>query len=126
MKLEDALVAHFAAKVPGLLPGKTLFHSHMPGEVVVGTLIMARVPIMKDLYSGMRKGTFQVICRDLKIALAHDRASAIMKAVESEGVIVGGVNFRFIKPQHEPLAFPRTDGAQFEASVNYTFAAHWE
>lgn len=126
MKFEDSLVEHIAASVTGLIPGSSLFHSHMPADVVSGVLVMARVPVMNDLYTGMRKGTFQVICRDVKIVLAHDRATAIMKAIASEGVVVGGVNFRFIKPQHEPLVFPRTEGAQFEAAVNYIFSASWE
>lgn len=126
MKFEDSLIQHIAANFPTLVPGRSLFHSHMPADVVSGVLVMARVPVMVDPYTGMRKGTFQVVCRDLKIVLAHDRATAIMKAIASEGVVVGEVDFRFIKPQHEPLVFPRTEGAQFEAAVNYTFAAHWE
>lgn len=126
MKLEDSLIQHIAASFPTLVAGVSLFHSHMPADVKSGVLVMTRVPILIDPYTGMRKGTFQVVCRDLKITLAHDMATAIMKAIASEGVITGGVDFRFIKPQHEPLAFPRTEGAQFEAAVNYTFAAHWE
>lgn len=126
MKFEDSLIQHISALYPSLVPGSTLFHSHMPADIKSGVLVMARVPIEIDLYTGMRKGTFQVVCRDIKITLAHDKATAIMKAIASEGVVVGGVDFRFIKPQHEPLVFPRTEGAQFEAAVNYTFAAHWE
>jgi len=126
MKFEDSLIQHIATNFPAVVPGVSLFHSHMPADVVSGVLVMARVPVLIDPYTGMRKGTFQVICRDLKITLAHDRASAIIEAIVSEGVVVGGVNFRFIKPQHEPLVFPRTEGAQFEAAVNYNFAANWE
>lgn len=126
MKFEDALVEHIASVLPDLIPRKTLFHSHMPADVKSGVLVMARVPVPIDLYSGMRKGSFQIVCRDLKIVLAHDLATSVMKAIASEGVIVGGVDFKYIKPQHEPLVFPRTEGAQFEAAVNYLFAAHWE
>lgn len=125
MILEDAIVARIAANVPGLILGKSLFHSHMPAEAKQGVLVMTRVPIGVDPYHGVRKGTFQVICRDLKIVDAHDRATAIMKAIVSEGVVQGGVRFMFIKPAHEPLVFPRTEGGQFEASVNYNFAADW-
>lgn len=125
MKLEDALVQRIAEAGLGI-PGRTLFHSHMPAEVKVGTLVMARVPVTIDPYTGMRKGPFQVICRDLEIDLAHDRASLIIKAMVSEGVTVGGVKFLFIKASNEPLVFPRTEGAQFEAAVNYNFAANWE
>lgn len=125
MILEDAIVARIAANVPGLIIGKSLFHSHMPAETNAGVLVMTRVPIEVDPYTGVRKGTFQVICRDLKIADAHNRATTIMKAIVSEGVQQGLVRFMFIKPVHEPLVFPRTPGGQFEAAVNYNFAADW-
>jgi len=126
MKLEDALISHISANAPGLVQGVSLFHSHMPAGIASGVLVMTRVPIEVGLYTGMRNGTFQVVCRDVSIPLAHDKASEIIKAISSEGVRVGTVNFRFIKPQHEPLVFPRTEGAQFEAAVNYIFAANWE
>jgi hypothetical protein len=98
----------------------------MPAELNIGILVMTRVQILVDPYTGMRKGTFQVICRDLEIVPAHDRATSLIKAIVTEGVKVGEVTFNFIKPQHEPLVFPRTEGAQFEAAVNFNFAAHWE
>ncbi|MEG0062980.1 MAG: minor capsid protein [Pseudomonas sp.] len=125
MKLEDALIKRIADAGLGV-PGKNLFHSHMPAKVNAGTLVLTRVPIVVDPYTGMRKGPFQVICRDLEIELAHNKASQLMKALVSEGVTVGGVRFLFIKANNEPLVFPRTEGAQFEAAVNYNFAANWE
>lgn len=126
MKLEDAIVARIVANVPGLIVGKTIYHSHMPSEVKSGVLVMTRTPIEVNPYTGVRKGAFQVICRELKIGDAHDRATSIMKAMATEGVIEGVVRFMFIKPAHEPLVFPRTEGGQFEAAVNYNFAADWE
>lgn len=125
MKLEDALIQRIAESGLGI-PGRTLFHSHMPAEIKVGTLVMARVPVMIDPYTGMRKGPFQVICRDVEIDLAHNKATQLMSVLVSEGVTVGGVRFLFIKANNEPLVFPRTEGAQFEAAVNYNFAANWE
>lgn len=127
MTLEDALVLLLkeSGVVPALVPGKNLFHSFMPSEVETGTLILTRVPIMIDPYHGLRKGTFQVICRNKNLVTAHDAATAILRGVVNEGVTKGGVNFRFVKALNEPLVFPRTEGGQFEASVNYNFAASW-
>lgn len=124
MKLEDALV-QLIKDGAGLVPGKNLFHSFMPSEVVTGTLILTRVPINIDPYSGLRKGTFQVICRNKNLVLAHDAATAIINGIVNEGVTKGGVNFLFVKALNEPMVFPRTEGGQFEASVNYNFAASW-
>lgn len=125
MKLEDALVKIIADAGLGI-EGKTLFHSHMPSEVQKGILVMTRVGITIDAYTGLRKGPFQIIVRDKKIADAHNLATAVLKAMKTDGKTVGVVNFLFIHADHEPLVFPRTEGGQFEASVNYTFAANWE
>lgn len=125
MKLEDAVVAIIQQAGLGV-PGKTLFHTHMPANVPKGILVMARVPVMIDKYTGLRKGPFQVIVRAATIVEAHALATQLMSALATEGKRQGPVRFLFIKPEHDPLVFPRTEGGQFEASVNYTFAANWE
>lgn len=125
MKLEEALIATIKDAGLGVI-GTTLFQSHMPAECKAGILVLARVPIMIDPYTGLRKGPFQVIVRAPKITEAHQKATLVMKALMTEGTQKGGVTFKFIKPEHEPLVFPRTEGSQFEASVNYNFAASWE
>ena len=125
MKLEEALVAIIKDAGLGVV-GSSLFQSHMPAECKAGALVLTRVGIMVDPYTGLRKGPFQVIVRAGTIVEAHTRASAIIKALTTEGTTKGGVTFKFIKPEHEPLVFPRTEGSQFEASVNYNFAASWE
>jgi hypothetical protein len=53
-------------------------------------------------------------------------AEQLMPVLMTEGAKHGEVRFLFIKPEHDPLVFPRTEGGQFEASVNYNFAANWE
>jgi hypothetical protein len=126
MKLEDAVVALIGTRVAGFTQGVNLFHSHMPAQITDGTLILTRVPIYPDAYNGMRKGTFQVIVRGTDLVAAHDKASAIAKALRGEGAVAGDVKFLFIFPENEPLVFPRTEGSLFEASVNFQFAAHWE
>lgn len=126
MKLEDAITKLIMERVPGHEEGVNLFHTHMPAQVTKGALILTRVPITNDPYTRMRKGTFQVILRGTDVVAIHDKASEIAKALRSEGAVAGGVTFNFIFPINEPLAFPRTEGSLFEASVNFQFAAHWE
>lgn len=125
MKLEDAVVARIQQSGLGI-PGKTLFHTHMPAGVGKGVLVMARVPVMIDPYTNLRKGTFQVIVRAATILDASALAVQLMQVLTTEGAKQGPVRFLFIKPEHDPLMFPRTEGGQFEASVNYNFAANWE
>lgn len=125
MKFEDSIVLQIADQGLGI-PGQSLFHSHMPAGTGKGILVMARVPVMIDMYTGLRKGTFQVVCRAPTILEAHELSTQVMAVLTTEGAKLGEVNFFFIKPEHEPLVFPRTEGSQFEASVNYNFAANWE
>ena len=125
MKLEETLVAIIQASGLGI-PGKTLFHTHMPAGIGAGILVMARVPVMIDPYTDLRKGTFQVIVRAATIQAASGLAEQLMPVLMTEGAKHGEVRFLFIKPEHDPLVFPRTEGGQFEASVNYNFAANWE
>lgn len=125
MKLETAVVGVIELAGKGI-SGKTLFHTHMPAGKGEGVLVLSRVPVSIDPYTGLKKGTFQVITRSTNVLTSHSLAVEIMKVLETEGAKHGEVDFKFIKPQHEPLVFPRTDGGQFEASVNYNFAANWE
>jgi hypothetical protein len=125
MKLQEAVVATIQQAGLGI-PGRTLFHTHMPAGINTGILVMARVPVGIDPYHGLKKGTFQVIVRAATIDAAYNLANDLMPVLTTEGAVRGEVNFRFIKPEHDPLVFPRTEGGQFEASVNYNFAANWE
>lgn len=126
MKLQQAIVDLIQANGLGQ-PGKDLFRGYMPAEVETGTVVLARVAIEEDPYSGIKKGTFQVVTRAATGDLAYDKAAAIKKLLRLEGVDLSGVSFKFILPRHEPLVFPRSDGGQYEASVNYQFVAdNWE
>lgn len=125
MKLEAAIVRRLELAGKGV-PGTNLFHSHMPAQVPVGTLVLTRVAILRDPYSGLRKGQFQVVCRGVSAEAVHAMAVEALEALRGEQVMVGNVNFLFIFPLHEPIVFPRTDGSQYEASVNYQFSAYWE
>lgn len=126
MKLLQAITNFIQAQGLGT-PGVDLFYGHMPAEVDAGSVVLARVMIDIDPYTGINKGTFQVVSRAMKGDQAYDRAAAIKKVLRLEGAELGGVSFKFIHPKHEPLVFPRTDGGQYEASVNYQFVAdNWE
>jgi hypothetical protein len=126
MKLLEAITGYIQAQGLGT-QGVDLFYGYMPAEIDSGSVVLARVMIDIDPYTGINKGTFQVVSRAMKSAQAYDRAAAIKKVLRLEGAELGGVKFKFILPKHEPLVFPRTDGGQYEASVNYQFVAdNWE
>lgn len=126
MKLLDSIITLIQTNSLGV-PGKTLFRDYMPSDIKSGTLVLARVAIEIDPYTGLRKGSVQIVSRDKTPDLARKRASDIMKVVKLEDAVVAGVSFKFIRPKHEPIVFPRADGGLFEASVNYQFVAQdWE
>lgn len=126
MKLLQAIVDYIQAQGLGT-PGKDLFRGFMPAQVQAGTVVLARVAIDDEPYSGIKKGTFQVVTRGATGDLAYAKAAAIKKVLRLEGVEIGEVKFKFILPKHDPLVFPRSDGGQYEASVNYQFVAdNWE
>jgi len=126
MKLQQAIVDYLQAQGLGTT-GKDLFRAHMPAKVVSGSLVLTRTMIDDDPYSRLKKGSIQIISRDATADLAYERAAAIKSVLRLQGVVMGEVSFKFIIPKHEPLVFPRTDGGEFEASVNYQFVAdNWE
>lgn len=126
MKLLEAIVQFIQANGLGV-PGKDLFRGYMPAQVLEGTVVLARVAIDDDPYSGIKKGPFQVVTRAATGDLAYAKAAAIKKLLRLEGAVIGEVSFKFITPKHEPIVYPRADGGQYEASVNYQFVAdNWE
>lgn len=107
--------------------GNTLFYGFMPHQIPTGSVVLCRTPIEEDAYTGLRKGTFQVVTRDATADLAYNKAAAIRRVLRLEGADIGNVSFKFILPRHDPLVYPRSDGGLFEASVNYQFSAdNWE
>ena len=76
MKLLDAVVERIQTQGLGV-PGKDLFRGFMPAQVSVGTLVLARVTIDDDPYTGLKKGTFQVVTRAETADAAYERASAV-------------------------------------------------
>ena len=124
--LLQAILLHLESNGLGVR-GKTLFRGYMPAEVEVGSVVLVRTTIDEDPYTGIRKGSFQVVCRADTGDEAGDQAVAIKRVLRLKGVEIGGVRFKFIQPKHDPLVYPRSDGGQFEASVNYQFVAdNWE
>lgn len=126
MILTKTIVAYLHDRGHGE-PGLDLFYGFMPHQVTAGSVVLARSAIEIEPYTGIRKGTFQVVTRDATSDLAYNKAAAIAKVLRLEGAVIGALSFKFILPKHDPLVYPRSDGGLFEASVNYQFSAdNWE
>jgi len=117
----EPLVDYLAAQGIGI-KGQTLFAQAMPARVKSGVLIVTNSPIEIHPYQrGRLDGTFQVIVRGSRYDQIHDLASRVQNLFYVEGLVLEQMRFQVIRPLHQPLIYPRAEGGQLEASVNFNF-----
>lgn len=119
----DALAAYIADSGLGVVTGrdKTIFVYDMPEKVARGVLLKLPddgVPIDHEL-PGYRKTGFQVIVRDNDYVKGMKAANDISTALNLSNTTVGTMSCRFIRPKHEPIVFPVSQGDTLEFSVNF-------
>lgn len=102
--------------------GETLFYDHLPYDVS-GLAVYSMTPVEIDPYLKTRKGSFQIVGRDVDQDVLRQRMNSVSSAFgDARGLILGDMVFRYIHPEHEPLVFPRSDSDQVEASVSFAFS----
>lgn len=103
--------------------GRDLFAYSMPSTVNEGLLVTSQVPISRNEYAlSLHRGEFQVIARGADHQKLVDRLDRVSSALTIQGVVMGKMHFRFIRPLNAPLVFPRAESRLLEASVNFKFA----
>lgn len=119
MNLEP-IVNYLAANGIGR-KGNTLFAYNLP-NVDFGILVIAKSPVMINPYQKSRKsGQFQLVVRGRQAREVLRPAEQAVKLLDGEGIVMGDMRFLVLKPVHEPLLYPRSDGNMLEASVNFSF-----
>jgi hypothetical protein len=102
--------------------GESIYVFHMPFSVKTGVLLLHNLNGAKldcEL-PGYKKAKFQAIVRSPKFEEGYQLSKEIMTALN--GVRRGtldGVYYYYIKPIHDPVAFPTSAGDNIEFSVNY-------
>lgn len=115
------ILEHLQAQGLGEI-GKTLFRHKMPHEVPAGLLLASQTPIQIHPYlEAVRKGSFQVIARGATEDEVEQRLNQVSEILSVQGLVLGGMRFFYIRPEHEPLIFPRSESDFVEASVDFAF-----
>lgn len=114
------LVQHLENEGLGTI-GQDLFRNNMPASVNEGLVVVTQMPIIIDSYLGTCKGSFQIIARASDYDTPRLKMTEVMIAMNGQGAIHGDMLFHFIKARNEPMIFPKSEGDQIEASVNFDF-----
>lgn len=102
--------------------GESIFVFHMPFSVKTGVLLLHNLNGAKldcEL-PGYKKAKFQAIVRSNNFETGYQLSKDISKAFQgAKRITLDGVFYYFIKPIHDPVAFPTSAGDNIEFSVNY-------
>jgi hypothetical protein len=102
--------------------GKTLFRDNMPAKVSEGILVTNQTADRRNPYvPSYVLGVFEITAR----ASTYDEVRATMNSVSSamtiDGVVMGDMKFKYIRPRNLPLVYPVSDADNVEASVLFDF-----
>ena len=104
--------------------GKTLFVQDLPAGAGSPALMIKNsldgTPIDYEL-PGYRKAKFQAIvrCKANKFVDGEALADLVSSVLTLSEKRIGDMNFKFIRPINEPVAYQLSDGANYEFSVNF-------
>ena len=105
--------------------GKTLFLYRLPHEIKDGILLIDRMTgaeRFRDL-PGYSKTRFRGIVRATRMCDLQSRAFALSEALNfKEETRVGRVLFKELYPINDPIVYPMSEGAFFEAAINFQTA----
>lgn len=115
----EELLVHMQDLGLGVI-GQDLFRHHMPEKVSSGLLLTIQTPTSVNPYAiGYRKGQIQLVARAKTADQATAKANDTIKTLSGEGLDLPSVKVLRLYPRHEPLLYPKSEGALYEASVNF-------
>ncbi len=117
----DPLLDHLEANGIGV-PGVTLFRDSLPADLDTGYLLVIQTETRIDAYTSTRRGRIQLVTRAKSKDQARAMAVSAAEQLELRSETLGNMKFLFLRQRTEPLVYPRTEGGQFEASINLEFA----
>ena len=113
--------------------GRDVFVHAMPETVTQGWLILGKLDLLDidwDLPT-LRKEGFQILARHPSPLEAEKMAMRAARAVSFHqwrdlppaGSAESSIRALYIRPRHDPIVFPRSEGDIYEASVNFEFVS---
>lgn len=119
MNWQEELLQHLEFIGIGSI-GIDLFRSHLPDEVLSGTLLLTLMPIDIDQHAANYcRGSIQIVCRDPSEDAAVDKANSVINAIGVGSFELDSIKVIKLKAKHLPLPYPRSAGGLVEASVNF-------
>lgn len=127
MWIEELALHLREAEIAGL--GNEIYAFTMREGIKGAMITSANSGMMADNeLPGLYRGSFQVVVRAYSIRDAYDTSIALINALNSHKKKEDGLAAAFelptiivnyIYPRHLPVIFPRSDGAFYEASINF-------
>jgi len=107
-----------------LVPGENLFAEHMPNcdRKTFSVLVTStyQPTTINPYIKALREGKFRVIVRSKDILISRDISNRIVKVLDLVNINLDGMNFRYIRPNSEPLTYPASQrGDLYEGVVTY-------
>lgn len=103
--------------------GQDLFREHLPKEVKSGVAIYCMSPTPIDAYTKVVKGSFQAVVRSANHQELSEKSNLVINVFRGgNGLVLADMKFFFIRPEHEPLSFPRSDSSYLEATISFEFS----
>lgn len=117
-------LAQYAASVGGGIIGKTLFAYNMPETANLAVLLRQPLTGAQIDYElpGYRKTKFQVVarCKPTEIEQGHALIEGfVQKITLMQETSLAGYKVKFMRPRHDPIMYPISEGANMEFSVNF-------
>lgn len=117
-------IAEYAESIGAGMIGRDLFAYNMPESSNLGILLRQPLVGAEIDYElpGYRKSKFQVItrCKPPEIEQGRAKIDEFVSAITilSETNLTG-MQIKFMRPRHDPVMYPISEGANLEFSVNF-------
>lgn len=103
--------------------GQDLFRDNLPDGIYEGLAVFSITPVPIHPYLGISHGIFQIVGRGTDQDALHIRMKSVSDAFKGgRGLVLDDMKFFFIRPEHEPMFFPRSESDLIEASVSFEFS----
>ena len=121
MRFLDEMAAHLENEGVAQA-GKTVFTNSLPSEVILGIGLFGKLtgdPIDHEV-PGLRKTSFQLVVRCQNFDEGYELIQQAMDALTiTKERSLPEFHINYVRPKHDPVSYPVSDGNLIELSVNF-------
>lgn len=98
-----------------------LFKNSMPQTITLGVALMGRLQGDEIDYElpGYRKTNFQLVVRARNYNAGEELINNAVASLTFQQLQIENVKFNYVRPRHDVVSFPTSDGNNTEFSVNF-------